>query len=80
MRKLMLLAIFITAPVLAREAPKPPLGATDCRNASVRLAQTERQAGPQKMGELPDPQLIRAVDYRERGCSKPISVNRTLRR
>lgn len=77
MRKALLLAIIVATPVVAREAPKPPLEKPDCLNPSINIV---RSAGPRRLGELPDPQLILAVDYREQGCSKPITISRTLPR
>ena len=80
MRNLLILAILVATPVGAQNAPKPQLGNADCRSASAQRVDGTRVAGPQRLGQLPDAKLFRAVDYREGGCSKPIMVNRTLRR
>ncbi len=80
MRNLLILAMLVAAPVGAQNAPKPDLGKADCRAPSAQRVQTPPAAGPQRLGQLPDASLFRAVDYREGGCSKPIMVNRTLRR
>lgn len=79
--------LILAAPILlaaiaadARETSKPALGQPDCRNASAGQVKTQHRTGPQQLGQLPDAQLIRAVDYREGGCTKPILVNRTTAR
>ena len=78
-RNLLILAIAVAAPVSARDAPAPRLGAAECRSPAAQRAQTNRQAGPMRLGQLPDAKLILAVDYREGGCQKPIVVSRTVR-
>ncbi|WP_066653548.1 MULTISPECIES: hypothetical protein [Sphingomonas] len=80
--RLILAATILLAAVAAdaRGKPKSALGQPDCRNASAGQVKTQRGAGPQRLDQLPDAQLIRAVDYREGGCSKPILVNRTTAR
>lgn len=77
----------LAAPILlaavaadARETPRLALGQPDCRNAGASQVKAPLRAGPQRLDQLPDAQLIRAVDYRERGCSKPVLVNRVTPR
>ncbi|MBY0518975.1 MAG: hypothetical protein K2P79_00950 [Sphingomonas sp.] len=79
MRKLLILALLVTAPVSAREAPKTGPGKPDCRNPNTQRVQDMQRAGPQRLDQLPDAKLFLALDYREGGCSKPIRVNRIIR-
>lgn len=61
----------------AREAKTSTPDPADCRAPNARMARQLDPAGPKRLGELPDAQLILAVDYREGGCPKPIAVSRT---
>lgn len=78
MRLVFALALLSTTAATARE-PGRPLAAPDCRAPSAQRVRTPPVAGPQRLGQLPDASLFRAVDYREGGCPKPIKVNRTVR-
>ena len=64
----------------AREAKTNMPGQPDCRAPNAQRAGQRDSAGPKRLGELPDAQLILAVDYREGRCPKPIAVSRTCPR
>ncbi|MBA4048351.1 MAG: hypothetical protein C0476_07415 [Sphingomonas sp.] len=80
MRTLLILATLAATPAVAREAPQRALGQPDCRSAAAQRAQTPPRAGARPLNQMPDPALIRAVDYREGGCSKPVAIGRVTRR
>lgn len=79
MRLILALALLSTTAATARE-PARPLATPDCRAPNAQQVRTPPVAGPQRLDQLPDASLFRAVDYREGGCPKPIKVNRTVRR
>jgi len=80
MRKFLILAALLAAPLSAREAPQRAPGQADCRSAAAQRAQTPPRIGARPLNQMPDPTLLRAVDYREGGCSKPIAIGRVTRR
>lgn len=77
MRSLLMLALIVATPALAREAgPKAAPGKADCR---APAAQRVRTAGARPLNHEPDAKLISAVDYREGGCPKLVVIRDTVK-